>query len=70
MIYPDHWLRRLTFRDAFLDIAAVQLGTPPRGYRLLVDSGSADLWVGAQGCVGDDGGNCVRFPLKLSQISW
>lgn len=42
------------------DIGTVQLGTPPKDFRLLIDSGSADLWVGAEGCVADDGsGGCV-----------
>jgi Eukaryotic aspartyl protease len=43
-----------------LDIGTVQLGTPPKDFRLLIDSGSADLWVGAEGCIADDGsGSCV-----------
>lgn len=35
-----------------------EIGTPPRKFQLLVDSGSADLWVGAEGCQADDGGSC------------
>lgn len=31
-------------------IAAVQIGTPPRDFQILMDSGSADFWVGAEGC--------------------
>ncbi|KDQ57236.1 hypothetical protein JAAARDRAFT_178857 [Jaapia argillacea MUCL 33604] len=38
-------------------IATVQMGTPPRDFKLLMDSGSADLWVGAENCT-SQGGNC------------
>ncbi|KAG6813898.1 hypothetical protein H0H92_005747 [Tricholoma furcatifolium] len=31
-------------------LSTVQLGTPPRDFLLLMDSGSADLWVGAEDC--------------------
>ncbi|KIM39978.1 hypothetical protein M413DRAFT_446879 [Hebeloma cylindrosporum] len=42
-------------------IGTFQLGTPLRDFRLLIDTGSADLWVGAEGCVADDGsGNCGK----------
>ncbi|KAH8100901.1 acid protease [Cristinia sonorae] len=39
-------------------IATVQIGTPPRDFKLLMDSGSSDLWVGAEGCQSEDGGDC------------
>ncbi|KAF8969249.1 aspartic peptidase domain-containing protein [Flammula alnicola] len=39
-------------------MGTVQMGTPPRNFRLLIDSGSADLWVGAKSCRSDDGGGC------------
>lgn len=42
-------------------IATVQMGTPPRDFKLLMDSGSADLWVGAEQCQSEDGGDCVSF---------
>jgi hypothetical protein len=42
-------------------IATVQMGTPPRDFKLLMDSGSADLWVGAEGCTSVGGGDCVSF---------
>lgn len=42
-------------------IATVQIGTPPRDFKLLMDSGSADLWVGAEGCKSEKNG-CVSFP--------
>ena len=45
-------------------IATVQMGTPPRDFRLLMDSGSADLWVGAEGCQSQAGGDCVRLQLR------
>ncbi|GLB40483.1 putative acid protease [Lyophyllum shimeji] len=35
-------------------LGTVQIGTPPRDFLLLMDSGSADLWVGAEGCDSDD----------------
>jgi len=31
-------------------IATVQVGTPPQDFRILMDSGSADFWIGAEGC--------------------
>ncbi|KAI0696803.1 aspartic peptidase domain-containing protein [Cytidiella melzeri] len=38
-------------------IATVQMGTPPVDFKVLMDSGSADLWVGGEACnVGGD--NC------------
>ena len=41
-------------------IATVQMGTPPRDFKLLMDSGSADLWVGAEQCQDvDTGSDCV-----------
>ncbi|CAL1716788.1 unnamed protein product [Somion occarium] len=39
-------------------IATVQMGTPPRDFKLLMDSGSADLWVGGENCQSEDGGDC------------
>ncbi|KJA26381.1 hypothetical protein HYPSUDRAFT_318649 [Hypholoma sublateritium FD-334 SS-4] len=39
-------------------IANMKIGTPPKTFRLLIDSGSADLWVGATGCRSDAGGSC------------
>jgi hypothetical protein len=46
-------------------IATVQMGTPPRDFNLLMDSGSADLWVGAEGCKSVTGSDCVSFTLDL-----
>lgn len=42
-------------------VATIQMGTPPRAFNLLMDSGSADLWVGAEGCKSVTGGDCVSF---------
>jgi hypothetical protein len=39
-------------------LATVQMGTPPRDFLLLMDSGSADLWVGAENCASQGGGGC------------
>ncbi|KAL0954624.1 hypothetical protein HGRIS_003581 [Hohenbuehelia grisea] len=41
-------------------MATFQIGTPPRDFRLLVDSGSGDLWVGGENCKGKDGGSCGK----------
>jgi len=39
--------------------ATLQLGTPPRDFLLLMDSGSADFWVGSETCQADPGpGDC------------
>ncbi|CAE6462297.1 unnamed protein product [Rhizoctonia solani] len=39
-------------------LATLQLGTPPRDFRLLMDSGSADMWVGGETCQSQAGGGC------------
>lgn len=39
-------------------LATLQLGTPPREFRLLMDSGSADMWVGGEACQSQAGGGC------------
>jgi hypothetical protein len=40
-------------------VATVQIGTPPTNYNILMDSGSADFWVGnAENCVSEGGGGC------------
>lgn len=42
-------------------IATIQVGSPPRDFSILMDSGSADFWIGAEGCQSDAGGDCVRM---------
>lgn len=39
-------------------IATVQMGTPPRDFFILMDSGSADFWVGSENCQSLEGGGC------------
>jgi Eukaryotic aspartyl protease len=51
-------------------VAIIEMGTPPRTFNLVADSGSADLWVGAEGCVSTNGTDCVCFsPFCLSHTS-
>lgn len=45
-------------------VAIIQMGTPPREFNLLMDSGSADLWVGAEGCISENGTDCVSSSLE------
>lgn len=46
-------------------VIIIQMGTPPRDFKMLVDSGSADLWVGGEGCKSVTGGDCVSFTSHL-----
>ena len=39
-------------------LATVQIGTPPRDFLMLMDSGSADMWVGSEDCRSTAGGRC------------
>ncbi|KAI0787881.1 acid protease [Fomes fomentarius] len=50
-------------------IATVQIGTPPRDFNILMDSGSADLWVGAENCQSENGGGCGNHQFLGSQSS-
>ncbi|KAJ7593443.1 aspartic peptidase A1 [Mycena floridula] len=47
----------------------VSIGTPPRSFKLLIDSGSADLWVAAEGCRANDGGSCGSRHKQLGPSS-
>lgn len=50
-------------------IAPVSIGTPPRTFQVLMDSGSADFWVGAENCVSEDGGDCGKHTFLGTQSS-
>ncbi|KAI0370349.1 acid protease [Pilatotrama ljubarskyi] len=50
-------------------IATIQMGTPPRDFHILMDSGSADLWVGAEGCQSEAGGGCGNHQFLGTQSS-
>ncbi|THG95238.1 hypothetical protein EW026_g6382 [Hermanssonia centrifuga] len=50
-------------------IATIQMGTPPQNYNLLMDSGSADLWVGGENCVSQSGGGCGNHTFLGTQSS-
>lgn len=41
------------------------LGTPPVSFEMLMDSGSADTWVGSTDCHSQAGGDCVRICALL-----
>ncbi|KAH9966261.1 aspartic peptidase domain-containing protein [Lactifluus volemus] len=49
-------------------VATIDMGTPPRSFHVLVDSGSADLWVGAEDCVSTSGTNCGVGKPRLSRL--
>ncbi|KAF7292744.1 Acid protease [Mycena indigotica] len=50
-------------------LATVQMGTPPQNFLILMDSGSADLWVASDTCQGVDGGGCGRHQTLSSRSS-
>jgi len=39
-------------------LANITVGTPPRGFLILLDSGSADFWIGSETCTSTAGGGC------------
>ena len=54
--------------DAYL--ATVQMGTPPRDFLILMDSGSADFWVGSENCTTEGrGGGCVSFISHFTSLN-
>ncbi|KAI0951080.1 hypothetical protein AcW1_008216 [Taiwanofungus camphoratus] len=50
-------------------IATVQMGTPPADFKLLMDSGSADMWVASENCQSQGGGNCGNHSTLGTQSS-
>jgi hypothetical protein len=47
-------------------IADIKIGTPPVSFSMLMDSGSADMWVGSsKSCKSEDGGGCVSMIPSL-----
>lgn len=50
-------------------ISTVQMGTPPRDFQVLMDSGSADLWVGGEGCQSVQGTACGNHTFLGAQSS-
>jgi len=50
-------------------IATIQIGTPPRNFNILMDSGSADFWVGAENCQSQQGGGCGNHTFLGTQSS-
>ncbi|KZS92656.1 acid protease [Sistotremastrum niveocremeum HHB9708] len=50
-------------------VGQIQIGTPPRNFLLLMDSGSADLWVGSENCQSSAGGGCGNHTFLGSTSS-
>ncbi|EGN99098.1 hypothetical protein SERLA73DRAFT_160630 [Serpula lacrymans var. lacrymans S7.3] len=50
-------------------IATVQIGTPAQDFKILMDSGSADFWVGSETCQAQGGGTCGNHTFLGSQSS-
>jgi len=49
-------------------LATIQVGTPPQDFLILMDSGSADLWVGAEKCQSQAGGDCVNIHISYFRM--
>lgn len=49
-------------------IATIQIGTPPQNFNILMDSGSADFWVGSETCQSQQG-TCGNHTFLGSQSS-
>ncbi|KAJ7454804.1 aspartic peptidase A1 [Mycena latifolia] len=50
-------------------LATIQMGTPPQNYLILMDSGSADLWVASEACQSAAGGDCGNHQTLGPQSS-
>lgn len=50
-------------------VAQVQIGTPPKTFVILMDSGSADFWVGSENCRSEAGGGCGQHQFLGKQSS-
>lgn len=50
-------------------LATIQMGTPPQDFLILMDSGSADLWVGSEDCQSEGGGGCGNHTFLGTQSS-
>lgn len=50
-------------------LATIQMGTPPQNFLILMDSGSADLWVGGENCQSQSGGGCGNHNFLGTQSS-
>ncbi|KAF7317083.1 Acid protease [Mycena chlorophos] len=50
-------------------LATIQMGTPPTNYLILMDSGSADLWVASEDCQSTGGGDCGQHQTLGSTSS-
>ncbi|KAF9524418.1 aspartic peptidase A1 [Crepidotus variabilis] len=50
-------------------LATIQIGTPPRDFSILMDSGSADFWVGSEACQSQNGGGCGNHLFLGTQSS-
>ncbi|KAI6155558.1 aspartic peptidase A1 [Pisolithus tinctorius] len=50
-------------------IATIQVGTPAQDFKILMDSGSADFWIGSENCQSSTGGSCGNHTFLGPQSS-